>query len=76
MAKVGSPFMNACVLTAVGVVVIIINSAIITKYGRRRVFLTTGMIVCGICQLIVAVVYTTHPGTQATGKARAAPTEL
>jgi MFS transporter, SP family, sugar:H+ symporter len=68
MAKVGSPFMNACILTAVGVVVIIINSCIITKYGRRRVFLMTGMAACGVCQLIVAVIYTTHPGTLATGK--------
>lgn len=69
MANVGKPFENACILTAVGVVIIILNSCIITKYGRRRVFLCTGMIICGICQLIVAIIYTTHPGTQSTGKA-------
>ncbi|KAH8761343.1 putative maltose permease [Hyaloscypha sp. PMI_1271] len=69
MAKVGSPFMNSCILTAVGVVVIIINSCIITKWGRRRVFLVNGMLICGLCQLIVAAVYNTHPGTLATGKA-------
>ncbi|PMD31531.1 putative maltose permease [Hyaloscypha variabilis F] len=68
MAKVGSPFMNACILTAVGVIIIIINSCIITKWGRRRVFLINGMIVCGFCQLIVAAVYTARPGTVSTGK--------
>jgi MFS transporter, SP family, sugar:H+ symporter len=53
----------------VGVVVILINSAIITKYGRRRVFLTTGMTICGFTQLVVAIVYDKNgPGTS-TGKA-------
>lgn len=68
MAKVGSPFENACILTAVGVVVILINSAIITRWGRRRIFLMTGMILCGVCQLIVAAVYTVDPGTRSTGQ--------
>lgn len=69
MANVGSPFMNSCILTTVGVVIIIINSCIITKWGRRRVFLINGMLICGLCQLIVAAIYNTHPGTLATGKA-------
>ncbi|KAJ4537527.1 hypothetical protein HRR80_003332 [Exophiala dermatitidis] len=68
MAKVGSAFENACILVAVGVAAILINSAIITKYGRRRVFLSVGMILCGITQLIIAIVYDTKgPGTS-TGK--------
>ncbi len=69
MANVGSPFQNSCILTAVGVFAIIVNSAIITKIGRRRVFLFWGMFACGIAQLLVAVVYTVHPGTSSTGKA-------
>lgn len=68
MAGVGSPFENSCILTGVGVFIILVNSAIITKYGRRRVFLSVGLIICGICQLIVAAVYTAKPGTAATGK--------
>ena len=68
MAKVGSPFENSCILVAVGVVAILINSAIITKYGRRRVFLTIGMTVCGITQLIVAVVYDKQGASTSTGK--------
>jgi SP family sugar:H+ symporter-like MFS transporter len=69
MAKVGSAFENNCILTAVGVIAIIINSSIITKFGRRRVFLFWGMILCGICQLLIAIIYTVQPGTVSTGKA-------
>ncbi len=68
MAKVGSPFENSCILVAVGVLAILINSAVITRYGRRRVFLTIGMTVCGISQLIVAVVYDKQGAGTATGK--------
>lgn len=68
MAAVGSPFENACILTGVGVAAILINSAIITKWGRRRVFLTTGMALCGITQLIVAIVYDKKGPSTSTGK--------
>jgi len=67
MANVGNAFMNSCILTSVGVVAILIDLFIITPYGRRRVFLTTGLIICGFCQLIIAVVYQMHPGTAQTG---------
>lgn len=70
MAGVGSAFENSCILTAVGVFIILVNSAIITRYGRRRVFLISGLIICGICQLIVAAVYTVNPGTKSTGKVK------
>jgi len=53
---------------AVGVVAILINLVIMVDYGRRRIFLTWGLIICGFCQLVVAVVYQKHPGTAATGK--------
>ncbi|KAL6252844.1 hypothetical protein RBB50_000563 [Rhinocladiella similis] len=68
MAAVGSPFENACILTGVGVIAILINSAVITRWGRRRVFLVTGMIICGLAQLIVAVVYDKQGPGQNTGK--------
>lgn len=69
MANVGNAFENSCILTAIGVVAIILNIAVVTRIGRRRFFLTTGLIICGFSQLIVAAVYTVHPGTQATGRA-------
>ena len=68
MANVGSPFMNSCILTAVGVVVVMINSSVISKIGRRRVFLMTGLSICGVTQLIIAAVYHVNPGTTSTGK--------
>ncbi|OCT50032.1 general alpha-glucoside permease [Cladophialophora carrionii] len=68
MAKVGSAFENSCILVAVGVVAILINSAVITRWGRRRVFLTVGMCLCGITQLIVAIVYDKQGASTSTGK--------
>ncbi len=69
MAGIGDAFANSCILSAVGIVAILINSALITHFGRRRVFLISGLILCGIAQLLTAVVYTVHPGTQSTGQA-------
>jgi len=69
MAGIGSAFENSCILNAVGVVAIIVNSFVITKYGRRRVFMMTGLILCGITQLIMAAVYNASPGTRSTSKA-------
>ncbi|KAJ4351420.1 uncharacterized protein N0V89_006762 [Didymosphaeria variabile] len=68
MAHVGNAFQNSCILTAVGVFVIIVNSCVISKIGRRRVFLMIGMTICGISQFIVAAVYHVSPGTVSTGK--------
>lgn len=69
IAGIGQSFENACILTAVGVVAILINSAVITHIGRRRVFLMIGMFICGLTQLLSAVVYTVSPGTVSTGRA-------
>ena len=61
MADVGKPFENACILTGVGVLAILLNSVVVTKFGRRRVFLMTGLTLCGIFQLIIAIIYTVAP---------------
>ena len=68
MANIGQPFENTCILVGVGVAAIIVNSAVITHIGRRRVFLVTGLLICGLAQLLTAVIYTVNPGTEATGK--------
>lgn len=68
MAHVENPFGMSCVLSALGLVAILLNSAIVVRYGRRRVFLMSGLVLCGIFQLITAVVYDKNPGTKATGK--------
>ncbi|KAJ9137477.1 Maltose permease [Pleurostoma richardsiae] len=69
MAGVGDAFENNCILTAVGVVAIIGNSIVITRWGRRRIFLMVGLFFCGIAQLVPAIIYNIHPGTKSTGKA-------
>jgi SP family sugar:H+ symporter-like MFS transporter len=70
MANVGSPFMNSCILIAVGIVAVTVNSCIISKVGRRRVFLMVGLSMCGVTQMIIAAVYHVNPGTTRTGKVR------
>ncbi|KAK7954086.1 hypothetical protein PG996_014972 [Apiospora saccharicola] len=68
MANVSDPFAMSCVLSTVGLVAIFANSLIVTRYGRRRVLLMSGLVTCGILQLIVAVVYDKNPGAKVTGQ--------
>ena len=68
MAKIGNAFQNSCIITAIGVAVITINSCVISKIGRRRVFLMGGMFICGVSQFAIAAIYHVHPGTVSTGK--------
>ncbi|KAF2743013.1 monosaccharide transporter-like protein [Sporormia fimetaria CBS 119925] len=67
MAKVSNPFGMSNVLSCIGIIAILANSLIIVRFGRRRVLLTTGLLTCGILQLIIASVYHRQPGTKATG---------
>ncbi|KAH8904143.1 general substrate transporter [Coniochaeta sp. PMI_546] len=68
MAKVADPFAMSCVLSAVGLLALIINACIVVKFGRRRVLTMNGLIICGFLQLIVAVVYDKKPGEIVTGQ--------
>jgi SP family sugar:H+ symporter-like MFS transporter len=68
IAGVGNAFQNSCILTALGVFVIIVNSMVISRIGRRRQFLMIGLILCGISQLIMAIVYDVQPKASSTGK--------
>lgn len=76
MAGIGQPFENACILNGVAIIAILLNCALITRYGRRRVVLTIGLIVCGLTQLLIAVVYHASPGETSTGQAVVALTVL
>ncbi|RTE73718.1 hypothetical protein BHE90_011851 [Fusarium euwallaceae] len=69
IAQVKEPFAMTNVMSTAGLVAIIINAFIVVRYGRRRVLMTTGLILCGICQLIMAVVYDKHLGSVGTGRA-------
>lgn len=68
MAHVSNPFGMSCVLSTMGLVAILLNSAIVVRYGRRRVLLMSGLVVCGILQLIIAIAYDKNPGTKTTGQ--------
>lgn len=68
MAGIGKPFQNSCIMAGVGSFILVVNSLIITRWGFRRIFLFWGMALCGISQLVMAAVYTAHPGTILTGK--------
>lgn len=68
MAKVADPFAMGCVLSAIGLFAIALNSLIVVRYGRRRVLLMGGLGTCGILQLIVAIVYDKNPGATTTGQ--------
>lgn len=67
MAKVSNPFGMSNILSCIGIIAILANSLIIVKFGRRRVLLMTGLILCGCLQLIIACVYHAQPGTKSTG---------
>ncbi|KAI1383744.1 putative maltose permease [Hypoxylon trugodes] len=69
MANVGNAFENSCILTGVGVAALLATALIITKFGRRRLMMLTGFLLCGISQLVMAIVYTVQPNTESSGKA-------
>ncbi|KAL2152802.1 hypothetical protein VTH82DRAFT_3957 [Thermothelomyces myriococcoides] len=72
MADIGDTFQNSCILTTVGIVAILINGAVVIKFGRRRVFLMAGMLLCGLIHLLMAVVYTAKPSANSASEAVAA----
>jgi len=67
MAKVSNPFAMSNVLSCIGIIAIIANSLIIVRFGNRRVLLMTGLLLCGILQIIIASVYHRKPGAKSTG---------
>lgn len=68
MAGVGEPFTMSIVLVCVGVIAVIINTLVITRYGYRRRFLIVGLVLCGAVQLILAAVYDARPTAPSTLK--------
>lgn len=68
MAQVSDPFAMSCVLSTMGLVALMINAAIVVKFGRRRVLLISGLTICGFLQLIIAVVYHEEGASGMTGK--------
>ena len=68
MAEIGDPFANSCIVVAVAVFAVLVQSLLMTHFGRRRVFLLVGFTVCGVTMLINAIVWTAQPNTESTAK--------
>ncbi|KAH8819242.1 MFS transporter [Xylogone sp. PMI_703] len=68
MARIGSPFANSCILSGVATAAIMVNAAVITRWGKRRYFMFSGLCITGTCQFIIAAVYKASPGTESTGR--------
>lgn len=68
MAKVSNPFAMSNILSAISILAFIVNASIVVRYGRRRVLLMTGLLICGVLQLIIATVYHYFPNAKSTGK--------
>ncbi|KAF1935862.1 general substrate transporter [Clathrospora elynae] len=68
MSKVSDPFAMSNVLSTVSIFAFVANSFIVVRYGNRRVLLMTGLLTCGILQLIIAIVYHKAPNEKSTGK--------
>ncbi|KAH8712200.1 monosaccharide transporter-like protein [Phaeosphaeriaceae sp. PMI808] len=68
MAKVSDPFAMSNVLSAISILAFVANSFIVVRFGNRRNLLMTGLLVCGILQLIIATVYQHNPNAKSTGK--------
>ncbi|KXT15573.1 hypothetical protein AC579_9958 [Pseudocercospora musae] len=62
-------FRNSVILVAVGVFIMIINACTIVRWGRRRVMLISGLLLCGIVQLIIAAIYDAMPTNESVPKA-------
>ena len=67
MARVPNPFAMSNVLSTMGILAILFNSLIVVRWGRRRRIIICGLGVCGILQLIIAVVYDARPTDSRTG---------
>lgn len=69
MAKVADPFAMSCVLSIMGILAIFVNALVVAQYGQRCVMLMSGLIPCGLLQLIGVAMYDKDPGALVTGKA-------
>ncbi|KAK3317365.1 putative maltose permease [Cercophora scortea] len=67
IAGVGDPFEDTVILISVAVLSSVLNSFVVMRYGFRRTMLTTGFVLCGICQLIMAAVWHAKPFTVSGG---------
>lgn len=67
VAGVKNPFKYSIMITCMGLLGVLCTTLFIRNIDRRTVILV-GVLACGICQLIPAITWSTHPGTDGAGK--------
>jgi SP family sugar:H+ symporter-like MFS transporter len=67
IAGLSKPFNNQMELLGAALISILINTAIITRWGFRRPMIIAGMIICGTCMLVIAATWTANPLGASTG---------
>lgn len=67
VAGVKNPFKYSIMITCMGLLGVLCTTLFIRNIDRRTVILV-GVLACGICQLIPAITWSAHPGTDVAGK--------
>lgn len=67
MAGIKQPFEQSVGLAATAVGFSIVTTLAITKMGYRRQWLVTGLIICAVCNIVMAATYQAYPGSRASG---------
>lgn len=67
MAGIQKPFEQSIGLAASALGFSILNALMITRMGYRRQWLVTGLLICAICNVVMAAAYTAAPGSRASG---------
>lgn len=67
MAGISDSFERQVGLSASSLALALLNGALVTKIGSRRLGLSLGLVICGICNAVLAILYTATPGSRAAG---------
>lgn len=67
MAGIKKPFEQSVGLAASALGFSILNTLFITKMGYRRQWLVIGLLICAVCNVVMAAAYTVSPGSHASG---------
>lgn len=67
MAGIKKPFEQSVGLAASALGFSILNTLFITKMGYRRQWLVIGLLICAVCNVVMAAAYTASPGSHASG---------
>lgn len=67
MAGISDSFEQQVGLSASSLALALLNGALVTKIGSRRLGLSMGLAICGTCNAVMAIVYTAAPGSRVAG---------